>query len=122
MQGNRNGRDVNATVDTQHPRPIRRRTSARATAFDEIERQAQPVPLMSKDGELPLDDVLEHIARLEASTGAALALLRRCIVEDKSPTREALAAEAGFVFEMPCEAALAEMDDVAQMMGISSLR
>jgi hypothetical protein len=113
---------VNATVDTQHPRPIRRRTSARATAFDQIERQAQTVPLMRKDGELPLDDVLGHIARLEASTGAALALLRRCIVEEKRPTREELAAEAGFVFEMPAAAALAEMDDVAQMMGISSLR
>jgi hypothetical protein len=111
---------VNASVDTQYPRPIRRRARPAARALDLFERQAEPVPLM-RDGEPPFD-VLGHIARLEASTGAALALLRRCIVEDKSPTREALAAEAGFVFEMPCEAALAEMDDVAQMMGISSLR
>ena len=111
---------MNASVDTQHPRPIRR-ASARARPFDQIARQTEPVALMRKDGEPPFD-VLGHIARLEASTGAALALLRRCIVEDKSPTREALAAEAGFVFEMPCEAAMAEMDDVAQMMGVSSLR
>jgi hypothetical protein len=111
---------VNASLDTQHLRPIRR-ANAPATAFDQIDRQTEPVPLMSKDGEPPFD-VLGHIARLEASTGAALALLRRCIVEDTSPTREALAAEAGFVFEMPCEAALSEMDDVAQMMGVSSLR
>ena len=67
-------------------------------------------------------DVPGHVARLEASTGTALALLRRCIVEEKSPTREALAAEAGFVFGMPDEAALAEIDKVAQMLGISSLR
>ena len=112
---------MNASIDTQHPRPIRRHARPAATALDPFERQAEPVPLMRRDGEPPFD-VLGHIERLEASTGAALALLRRCIVEDKSPTREALAAEAGFVFEMPCEAALAEMDDVAQMMGISSLR
>jgi hypothetical protein len=111
---------VNASIETQHQRPIRR-ARARATAFDQIARQTEPLPLMRKAGEPPFD-ALGHIARLEASTGAALALLRRCIVEDKSPTREALAAEAGFVFEMPCEAALAEMDDVAQMMGVSSLR
>jgi hypothetical protein len=110
------GSDVNASIDTQHRQPIRQ--PARAVVH--MERPTGPVPLI-RDGE-PQVDVLGHIARLEASTGAALALLRRCIVEDKSPTREELAAEAGFVFEMPSEAALAEMDDVAQMMGISSLR
>ncbi len=60
-----------------------------------------------EEHEEPVFDVLGHIARLEASTGAALALLRRCIVADKSPTREAFAAEAGYVFGMPGEAALA---------------
>lgn len=72
--------------------------------------------------EEPVFDVGRHIARLEASTGAALALLRRCIVEDTSPTREALAAEAEFAFGMPSEAALAEIDQIAEMVGISSLR
>jgi hypothetical protein len=76
----------------------------------------------TEEHEEPVFDVLGHIARLEASTEAALALLRRCIVEDKSPTREALEAEAGFAFGMPGEAALAELDEVAQMVGISSLR
>jgi hypothetical protein len=70
----------------------------------------------------PVFDLLGHIARLEASTGAALALLRRCIVEHETPTREALAAEAEFVFGMPGEAALAEIDQVAEIVGVSSLR
>ena len=70
----------------------------------------------------PVFDVLGHIARLEASSGAALALLRRCIVERQTPTREALAAEAEFAFGMPGEAALAEMDQIAEMVGVSSLR
>lgn len=66
--------------------------------------------------------LLGHIARLEASMGAALALLRRCIVEREAPTREALAAEAGFALGMSREAALAELDAVAQIVGVSSLR
>jgi hypothetical protein len=80
-------------------------------------------PGMQGHRELEPDlDVHVHIARLEASTGAALALLRRCIVEDKTPTREALAAEAEFAFGIPSDAALAEIDEIAQMVGISSLR
>lgn len=66
--------------------------------------------------------LVAHIARLEASMGGALSLLRRCIVERRAPTREALAAEAGFALGMSREAALAELDEVAQIVGVSSLR
>jgi hypothetical protein len=97
-------------------------TEARIELRRVMDEHEEPVEQEPVEHEEPVLDVLGHIARLEASTEAALALLRRCIVEHRSPTREALAAEAGFAFGMPCEAALAEMDEVAQMVGISSLR
>ena len=71
--------------------------------------------------EQPTVALLSRIARLEGSLGAALSLLRRCIVERKTPTREALAAEAGFALGMSPQAALAELDEVAQIVGVSSL-
>jgi hypothetical protein len=112
---------VNASVDTQYPQAARQLANAPAMSFEQTEAPIELQQVMEEHDE-PVLNVLGHIARLEAPTGAALALLRRCIVEDKSPTREALAAEAGFVFGMPGEAALAEIDEVAQMLGISSLR
>lgn len=118
---NRNGEDVNASVDTQHPQTTRQLANARVMSFEQAEAPIELQPTMEEHEELVFD-LRGHIARLEASTETALAVLRRCIVEDKSPTREALAAEAGFVFGIPDEAALAEIDEVAQMLGISSLR
>jgi hypothetical protein len=112
---------VDASVDTPYPRAIRQLANASAMSLEQTEARIELQQVMEEHEE-PAFDVLGHIARLEASTEAALALLRRCMVEDKSPTREALAAEAGFAFGMPGEAALAEMDEVAQMVGISSLR
>jgi hypothetical protein len=93
-------------------------------SFGDMDATYAPIELRpaAEEHEEPVFDVGQHIARLEASTGAALALLRRCIVEDKSPTREALAAEAEFAFGMPSDAALAEIDQIAEMVGISSLR
>ncbi len=72
--------------------------------------------------EQPSPVLLRRISRLEASLGASLAMLRRCIVERETPTREALAAEAGFALGMSREAALAELDEMAQVVGVSSLR
>jgi len=72
--------------------------------------------------EQPSPVLLRRISRLEASLGASLAMLRRCIVERETPTREALAAEAGFALGMSREAALAELDQIAQIVGVSSLR
>ena len=72
--------------------------------------------------EQPSRVLLRRISRLEASLGASLSMLRRCIVERETPTREALAAEAGFALGMSREAALAELDEMAQVVGVSSLR
>ena len=107
---------MDTSVETQYRRPIPP-TNGTATRFVQADQLPQPV---IEEGST--DDMLGRIARLEATTGAALAVLRSCIVEEKRPTREALAAEAGFVFGMPDQAAMAELDEVAQMVGISSLR
>ena len=72
--------------------------------------------------EQPTAVLLVRIARLEAAMSAALSLLRRCIVDCEPPTREALAAEAGFALGMSREAAMEELDEVAQIVGVSSLR
>ena len=106
---------MDTTVETQYRRP----SSANGTATPLVQADNPPPQVIEEQS---TDDMLGHIARLEATTGAALALLRSCIVEEKRPTREALAAEAGFVFGMPDNAAMAELDAVAQMVGISSLR
>ena len=67
-------------------------------------------------------DAAVQSGRMEACLGAALSLLRRCIVEKKVPTREELAAEAGFSLGLSREAALKELDELAQLVGVSSLR
>ncbi len=99
----------------------RTRSDALGMSYEQADAPAEP-QLETTEHEQPVPDVFGQISRLEASTGAALALLRRCIVEDKSPTREALAAEAGFAFGIPGDAAMAELDEIAQMVGVSSLR
>jgi len=117
---NRNEADVDGVVDTHH-----RQSSSQLAGGQAIrpEETGTPIDFPPATAERePSPDVLGSIARLEASAGAALTLLRRCIVEQQTPTREALAAEAEFAFGMPADVALAEIDEIAEMMGISSLR
>ena len=77
--------------------------------------------LPSEDGRLT-PETLARLTRLEAAMGATLSLLRRCIVEHSTPTREELASEAAFVFGTSRESAMAELDEVAAMVGVSSIR
>ncbi len=107
---------VDGSADTSLPRAIEGFGPDRAWSTVRPGRQPA-VETAARAGDLP-----GYLAKLEASTGAALALLRRCIVEEQAPTRAALAAEAEFAFGLPSEAALTEIDQVAEMMGISSLR
>ena len=60
-------------------------------------------------------------ARLEAVMGATLTLLRQCILEGRTPTREELASELSYVVGTTREAAMAELDEVAQMVGVSGI-
>jgi hypothetical protein len=70
---------------------------------------------------LYVDSIL-HLHRLEASAQAALATLRRSLVEKVPPTRDGLAHEAAIAFEVDDhQQALAIIDEVAQTVGISGL-
>lgn len=75
------------------------------------------------DGIEPTDvhSMTIRIRRLEGSTQAALATLRRSLIENVAPTRDALAREAAIAFDVEDdELALAMIDEIAQTVGISS--
>jgi hypothetical protein len=61
-------------------------------------------------------------ARDDAVTTAALAVIRRALVEGVPVTRTRLAEEAAVTLGASPQAALVEVDDVAQRLGVSSLR
>ena len=60
--------------------------------------------------------------RHDAITAAALAVIRRALVEGVPVTRAGLAEEAAVTLGASPQTALAEVDDVAQRLGVSSLR
>ena len=66
-------------------------------------------------------ELLVRMARLEAVMGATLSLLRQAILEQRTPTREELASELAYVLGTTREAAMAELDEVAQMVGVSGI-
>jgi len=67
-------------------------------------------------------DLVVRLHQLESSTQAALATLRRSLIENVQPTRGALAHEAAIAFDLDDDQhALAMIDEVAQTVGISSL-
>jgi hypothetical protein len=59
--------------------------------------------------------------RSEQATAAAFAVLRRAILDGTPVTRRALADEATYAMELPEPEALAELDAVAQRLGIAAL-
>jgi hypothetical protein len=67
-------------------------------------------------------DLTFRLHQLEGSTQAALATLRRSLVEKVPPTRDGLAREAAIAFDLgDDQQALAVIDDIAQTVGISGL-
>ncbi len=69
-----------------------------------------------------MQSMTTRLRRLEGSTQAALATLRRSLVEHVPPTRDGLAHEAAIAFELEDdELALAMIDEIAQTVGICSL-
>ena len=67
-------------------------------------------------------DLNSHLHRLEGSTQAALATLRRSMIEKVPPTRDGLAHEAAIAFDLNDDKqALAIIDQIAQTVGISGL-
>jgi hypothetical protein len=66
-------------------------------------------------------DLTLRVQQLEGSTQAALATLRRCLLEGVPPTRSELAHEAAIAFDLEDDQqALDVIDDVAQTVGISA--
>jgi hypothetical protein len=68
------------------------------------------------------DDLTLRLRRLEGSAQAALATLRRSLVQKVPPTRDGLAHEAAIAFDVgDDQEALAMIDEVAQTVGICGL-
>jgi len=66
-------------------------------------------------------DVSLRLYHLEGSAQAALATLRRALVENVPPTRNGLAHEAAIAFDLEDhQQALAIVDRIAQTVGISA--
>ena len=66
-------------------------------------------------------DVSLRIYHLEGSAQAALATLRRALIENVPPTRNGLAHEAAIAFDLEDDQqALAIVDRIAQTVGISA--
>jgi hypothetical protein len=66
-------------------------------------------------------DLSLRLQQLEGSTQAALATLRRSLVEKVRPTRDGLAHEAAIAFDLADDQqALAMIDEIAQTVGISA--
>jgi hypothetical protein len=59
--------------------------------------------------------------RQDAVTTAALAVIRRALIEGVPVTRAGLAEEAAVTLDASPKAALAEIDAVAQRLGVCSL-
>jgi hypothetical protein len=67
-------------------------------------------------------DSISRLYQLEGSTQAALATLRRSMIEGIPPTRDELAHEAAIAFDLDDDQqALAVIDGIAQTVGISAL-
>ena len=75
----------------------------------------------SQNGTQPQSiDLTLRLHQLEGSTQAALATLRRSLIENVSPTRDGLAHEAAIAFDLTDDQrALAMLDEIAQTVGIS---
>ena len=80
-------------------------------------RAATSTPRAQRDSASSL-----HLRRLEGTTQAVLATLRRSLVEKVQPTRDGLAREAAIAFDLnDDQRALAIIDEIAQTVGISAL-
>jgi hypothetical protein len=71
---------------------------------------------------MPIVQATTPDTRDDAVTAAALGVIRRALVEGVPVTRARLAEEAAVMLGTSPQAALAEVDDVAERLGVSSLR
>jgi hypothetical protein len=112
MRIQQNGRLTSATVAATHEVADRRAM-----------RGGRPVAGVTQIDAPPQSDNLTlRLRRLEGTTQAVLATLRRSLVESVPPTRAGLAHEASIAFDLKNDQrALDMIDDVAQTVGIAGL-
>jgi hypothetical protein len=92
--------------ESQRPK----QTQVEAQAGKPVRRQPESV------------DLILRLRRLERTTQAVLATLRRSLIEGRLPTRDGLAREAAIAFDLDDDqVALDMIDDVAQTVGISGI-
>jgi hypothetical protein len=127
MRIQQNGRLTSATIAARHRLADRRadRTARLAGVMEsqtpkqtQIDTQAGKPP---RTGAESIDLIL-RLRRLEGTTQAVLATLRRSLIERVLPTRDGLAHEAAIAFDLnDDQRALDLIDDVAQTVGISGI-
>jgi hypothetical protein len=112
MRIQQNGRLTSATVAATHRVADRRAMQG-----------GRPVAGVTQIDTPPQSDNLTlRLRRLEGTTQAVLATLRRSLVERVPPTRAGLAHEASIAFDLKNDQrALDMIDDVAQTVGIAGL-
>jgi hypothetical protein len=85
-------------------------------------RQIKPHTGKPRRTQPPSVELTLRLQRLEGTTQAVLATLRRSLIEKVQPTRDVLAHEAAIAFGLKDDQqALDVIDDVAQTVGISGL-
>jgi hypothetical protein len=113
MRIHQNGTLTSATVAAKHRLADRRGENRHHLAGENRHRLAGGLT-QSSDSTLRLE-------RLEATTQAVLATLRRCLIERVPPTLDGLAHEAAIAFDLPDnQQALDMIDEIAQTVGISA--
>jgi hypothetical protein len=123
MRIQQNGRLTSATIAARHRLADRRadRTARLAGVMEsqtQIDTQAGKPPRTRPES----TDLILRLRRLEGTTQAVLATLRRSLIERVLPTRDGLAHEAAIAFDLnDDQRALDLIDDVAQTVGISGI-
>jgi hypothetical protein len=124
MRIQQNGRLTSATIAARHRLANRRADRAgRLAGVRESQTPKQTqigAPVRTQPGSV---DLILHLRRLEGTTQAVLATLRRSLIERVLPTRDGLAHEAAIAFDLnDDQRALDMIDDVAQTVGISGIK
>jgi hypothetical protein len=128
MRIQQNGRLTSATIAARH-RLAHRRADRAGRLADVRESQTPKETQIDTQAGKPVRtqpesvDLILHLRRLEGTTQAVLATLRRSLIERVLPTRDGLAHEAAIAFDLnDDQRALDVIDDVAQTVGISGIK
>jgi len=125
MRVQQNGRLTAATITAkrrfarraEQSRPLTARGKPQTRPLTQADTTAESTARSQREPASTL-----YLQRLEGTTQAVLATLRRALVENVRPTRGGLAHEAAIAFDLnDDQRALAIIDEIAQTVGISAL-